>query len=303
MKFSVTYPLVTHPCNPGLCTKEGLVRFATAAERAGFSGIGFTDHPAPTHRWLKAGGHDALDPFAALAFVAAVTDTIRLIPNVVVLPYRNPFLVAKAVATIDALSGKRFTLAVGTGYLKGEYKALGIEYDERNEIFDETIEVLRGVWTTDDFAYEGRTFLAHGQTANPQPGRVPIWIGGNSKLSRRRVAASADGWVPFPAPRLLATTTRTPTLETVDDLAGMLDHLWRHVDEAGRDPAGIDVSFGSSAGGSPSSDDFDADAHLQGLAELRAIGVTWIGVNVPGNSIDHAVETLERYGEQVIART
>jgi len=301
MKFSLTYPLVTHPSNPELLTKDALIGFARAAEAAGFDGMGFTDHPAPTDRWLKAGGHDALDPFAALAFVAAVTDRIRLIPNVVVLPYRNPFLIAKSVATIDALSGGRFTLAVGTGYLKGEYKALGVDFDERNVIFDETLEVLRGVWAEDDFDYEGHNFLAYGQTANPQPGHVPVWIGGNSKLSRRRVAANADGWVPFPAPRQLAGTAKTPPLETIDDLAGMLDHLWRHVDEAGRDRAEIDVSFGTPAGGSPASDDFDADAHCEGLAELASLGVTWSGVTVPGDSLAHAIETLERYGESVIA--
>ena len=198
MKFSVTYPLVSHPYNPELLTKESLIRFAQTAESAGFDAMGFTDHPAPTHRWLSAGGHDALDPFAALAFVAAVTDRMLLIPNIVVLPYRNPFVVAKSIATIAALSNQRFVLATGTGYLKGEYKALGVDFNERNELFEEAIEVLRGVWEQDDFAYEGRNFLAHGQTANPKPGRVPLWIGGNSKLSRRRVAALADGWVPFP---------------------------------------------------------------------------------------------------------
>lgn len=301
MKFSVTYPLVTHPYNPEFLSKDGLVRFAEAAESAGFSGMGFTDHPAPTDRWLQAGGHDALDPFAALAFVAAVTDTIRLIPNVVVLPYRNPFLVAKAVATIDALSDHRFTLAVGTGYLKGEYKALGVDFDDRNQIFDEALEVLRGVWTENDFSYAGTGFTAHGQTANPQPGHVPIWIGGNSKLSRRRVAVSGDGWVPFPAPRALATTAKTPPLETVEDLAEMLDYLWRHVDEAGRDRSEIDISFGTSAGGSPAGNDFNADAHRTGLAELDALGVNWSSVQIPGDSIAHAIETLERYGEQVIS--
>ena len=209
MRYWTTYPLVTHPYNPELLTKDAVIAVATAAERAGFDGIGFTDHPAPTHRWLEAGGHDALDPFAALAFVAAVTDRIRLIPNIVVLPYRNPFLVAKSIATIDALSGGRFTLATATGYLKGEYKALGVDFAERNDLFDEAIEVLRGVWSTDDFAYEGRNFLAHGQTANPKPGSVPLWIGGNSRLSRRRVAQVADGWNPFPAPRQLATTAKT----------------------------------------------------------------------------------------------
>jgi len=96
MNFWVTYPLIAHPYNPDFLTKSSLTRFSVAAEEAGFSGIGFTDHPAPSERWLAAGGHDALDPLAALAFCAAVTDRLRLIPNILVLPYRNPFLVAKA---------------------------------------------------------------------------------------------------------------------------------------------------------------------------------------------------------------
>ena len=300
MKYWVTYPLVAHPYNEELLTKDALTAFATTAERVGFDGIGFTDHPAPTHRWLQAGGHDALDPFAALAFVAAVTDRIRLVPNIVVLPYRNPFLVAKAVATIDALSGGRFTLATATGYLKAEYKALGVDFDERNDLFDEAIEVLRKVWTTDDFAYEGRHFTALGQTSDPKPGRVPLWIGGNSKLSRRRVATVGDGWCPFPAPRQLATTAKTPALETTDDLAEMLDHLWRQVDEAGRDPSEIDVAFGTPAGGAAGDDGFDPDAHRAGLDELAALGVTWASVSVPGDSLAHGLEALERYGETVI---
>ncbi len=302
MKYWVTYPLVTHPYNPELLTKDALVAFATTAERAGFDGIGFTDHPAPTHRWLQAGGHDALDPFAALAFVAAVTDRLRLIPNIVVLPYRNPFIVAKAIATIDVLSGGRFTLATATGYLKGEYKAVGVDFDERNDLFDEAIEVLRGVWAGDDFAYEGRHFLGHGQTANPKPGGVRLWLGGSSKLSRRRVAALADGWCPFPAPRLLATTAKTPPLETAEDLAEMLDYLWQQIDEAGRDRATIDVAFGTDAGGNAADDDFDAAAHQEGLDELTGLGVTWASVGAPGDSLAHALEMLERYGEQVISR-
>ena len=300
MKFSVTYPLVVHPSNPEFVCKEGLVRFAQAAEAAGFDGIGFTDHPAPTDRWLKAGGHDALDPFAALAFVAAVTDRIRLIPNIVVLPYRNPFLVAKSIATIDALSGGRFTLATATGYLRGEYKALGVDFDKRNALFDEAVDVMRGVWTTDDFVFEGETFSAPGQSANPKPADVPLWIGGNSKLSRRRVARYGNGWVPFPAPAGLARTAKTPALETLEDLAGMLDYLWEHVDEAGRDRSEIDVSWSNAEGGSPASDDFGADQHIEGFAALSDLGVTWCSVGVPGDSLDHALETLHRYGETVI---
>ena len=303
MKHWVTYPLVHHPYDPAFMTKDALVRFARAAEDAGFDGIGFTDHPAPSHRWLQSGGHDALDPFAALAFVAAVTDRLRLIPNILVLPYRNPFLVAKAIATIDALSGGRFVLATAVGYQRPEYRALGVDFDARNERFDEAIEVLRGIWTTDDFAYEGATFTAVGQTANPKPATIPIWIGGNSQRARQRVAEVGDGWNPFPAPAAMAGVVKTPRLETLDDLAVMLDDLWRRVDVAGRDRAAIDVSFVTPAGGAPGDADFDAGAHLEGLAQLAALGVTWHSTMVPGDSIDHAVEALEQYGADVIGAT
>lgn len=300
MKHWVTYPLVTHPYDPDFVSKDAVIRFAQTAEKAGFAGIGFTDHPAPTQRWLKSGGHDALDPFAVLSFIAAVTDTIRLIPNIVVLPYRNPFIVAKAIATIDVLSGGRFTLSTAVGYMKAEYKAVGVDFDSRNDLFDEAVQVLKGIWSTDDFTFEGSTFTALGQTANPKPGHVPIWIGGNGARARQRVADFGDGWNPFPAPAALAATAKTTALETPEDLSRLLDDLWQKVDAAGRDRADIDVSFMTHAGGSVGRPSFNAERHLEGLAELAELGVTWNGTGVPGDSLGHALESLEQYGAEVI---
>ena len=117
MYFTITHPMHRHPYHPELVSGSGIAAVAAAAEAAGFHGFGFTDHPAPSQRWLDAGGHDALDPFVAMGFAAAHTTTLRLVPNIVVLPYRNPFVVAKSGATLDLLSGGRFTLAVGVGYL------------------------------------------------------------------------------------------------------------------------------------------------------------------------------------------
>src|SRR3546814_19436612 len=114
------------------------------------------------------------------------------------------------------LSDDRFTLAAGTGYLRGEYRALGVDADERNDRFDESLEVLRGIWTTDDFKHEGRFFTALGQTANPKTSTpVPVWIGGNSAKARPRVADSADGWNPSAPPAPGPNTPRTPTVEPV----------------------------------------------------------------------------------------
>ena len=301
MKHWTTYPLLAHPLNPQLVDGDGLTRFARAAENAGFSAIAFTDHPAPSQKWLDAGGHDALDPFAALSFVAAVTERLLLIPNIVVLPYRNPFAVAKAAATIDALSGGRFVLSVATGYLRSEYRALGVDFERRNELFDEALAVLRGVWTTDQFSYEGSGFTAVGVSANPKPANIPIWLGGNSALTRRRVAQYADGWNPFPASPLLAQTARTQVLETLDDLLPMVEHLRHHTEDAGRDPATIDIVFTTGQPG-PADPRFNPAAHLEALERMASIGVTWNSVGVPGDSLDGAIEALQRYGDEVIAR-
>ena len=241
----------------------------------------------------------------ALGFAAAVTETLRLIPNIVVLPYRNPFVVAKAAATLDMLSGGRFTLAVGAGYLKGEFAALGVDHAERNELMDEALGVVRAIWTGDDVTVRGPPLLGARRSRptrvrSPQP-HPPIWIGGNSGTARQRVADHGQGWCPFPAPAIVATTARTASLDTPEKLADAIDDLRRRLDAADRDPATVDIAFSNSAGGDPSSDDFDADAHLTGLAALAELGVTWVQVGLPGDSVDHAVEVAQRYGEQVIA--
>ena len=305
MKFAITHPMHSHPYNPELVTGAGIARVAAAAEAAGFDGFGFTDHPAPSQRWLESGGHDALDPFVAMGFAAAHTTALRLIPNIVVLPYRNPFIVAKAGATLDLVSGGRFTLAVGVGYLKREFAALGVDFDDRAALFEESLQVIRDIWTTDDVTIDGKHFTAKGITAHPRPVSVPhppIWIGGNTAAARTRVAAHGQGWCPFRAPAMLAQTARTAALESLADLAAGIGDLRRRLEEAGRDPSTVDVTFTNHAGGTPGADDFDADAFLEGVAQLTELGVTWVQVGVPGDSLAHALEAIEQFGADVIAR-
>jgi len=303
MHYALTYPILRHRCHPDFMSGAGVAVIAEAAEAAGFHGFGFTDHPAPTHKWLSAGGHDALDPFVAMAFAAARTTTLRLIPNIVVLPYRNPFVVAKAAATLDLLSGGRFTLAVGTGYLKREFAALGVAYDERNALFEEGLDAIKAIWTGDDITFEGTHFTARGITAHPRPPSVPhppIWIGGNTGTARQRVVTRGDGWCPFPAPPGLAQTAGTAAMDTVDKLGDGVDDLRRRFDAAGRDWSGIDITFANFAGGNPGNENFNADAYLTGLDKLAAIGVTWVQVQMPGDSVTHVLEAIARFGSLVI---
>lgn len=305
MRYAITHPMHSHPYNPDLVTGAGIAKVAAAAEKAGFGGFGFTDHPAPTQRWLESGGHDALDPFVAMGFAAAHTTTLRLIPNIVVLPYRNPFVVAKAGATLDLISDGRFTLAVGVGYLKREFTALGVDFDERADLFEEALHVIREVWTADDLSYEGKHFSAKGITAHPKPlsaPHPPIWVGGNTSAARARVARYAQGWCPFRAPALLAQTARTAALESTDQLRSGIGDLRRRLEDVGRDPLDVDITFTNDAGGAPGSDGFNADEFLSGVTELEKAGVTWIQVAVPGDSLAHAVETIDEFGETVIGR-
>lgn len=302
MHFTFTHPMHTHPYNPELVTGKAVAEMAAAAEAAGFDGFGFTDHPAPSERWLQAGGHDTLDPFVAMGFAAARTTSISLIPNVVVLPYRNPFVVAKASATLDMLSGGRFVLAVGVGYLKPEFAALAVDFNERASVFEESLEVIRAIWSGDNISYVGEHFQATGITAHPRPEVAPpIWIGGNTKASRRRVVKYGHGWCPFAASAMLAQAVRTTPMDSLEALeAGIID-LHRRCEQAERDPATIDVMFNAIEGGTPGLGDFRPEVYLSGVDALAAIGVTWVQVMVPGDSLAHALDAIEQFGREVIA--
>jgi probable F420-dependent oxidoreductase len=239
----------------------------------------------------------------ALGFAAAHTTTLRLIPNIVVLPYRNPFVVAKSGATLDLLSDGRFTLAVGVGYLKKEFAAVGVNYDERAELFEEALEVIRAVWTGDDISYEGKHFNARGITAHPLPAsrpHPPIWIGGNTAAARQRVAQHGDGWCPFAAPPGLARTAGTAVIDSPEALATGIDDMRRRCEAAGKDWSAVDVSFSNLDGGSPGSDDFNADVYLGGLEKLAALGVTWLQVSLAGDSLTHTLESIDRFRSLVI---
>src|SRR4051794_11154911 len=120
MKFLVEYPVESHADGGAWLRPENMVTFARVAEEVGIDAIALTDHPAPSKKWLDHGGHETLDPFAGLAFFAAVTSRVRLMTYLTVMPYRNPLLTARSMTTVDVVSGGRGTFVLGTGYLRSE---------------------------------------------------------------------------------------------------------------------------------------------------------------------------------------
>ena len=299
--LSLTFPF-DHVDQPDeYVTMAAVHDCARAAEDAGFWSGTVTDHPVPSYRWLDGGGHYAQDPFVMLSMVAAVTSRLRVQTNIVVLPYRNPFITARAVSSLDAFSNGRFVFGMGAGYLKPEYKALGVDFDTRNDLMDEYIEAMKLAWTGEDFAFEGTGYTAVGNRVRPTPVQTPhppLLIGGNSKRALRRAAEKGDAWHPFFVPKSVTQTARTADLETDEDLVGAIDYMKAHCEKIGRqEPPKVicSATFTIRQG-------FSAQEALDNYAGLKAIGTHGSGASVIASSRAEWCDQVLRFGEEVIAK-
>jgi probable F420-dependent oxidoreductase len=302
----VSYGLPTHrvDCGEEFLAPGAVGELAEAAEAAGFAAVYTTDHPFPGDDWLAHGGHHALDPLVALSFAAAATTDVLLHTNLFVLAYRNTFLAAKGIATLDVLSGGRTVVGLGAGYLEPEFEALGAPFAERNDRMDEAIRALDAAWTGESVSFAGTGYRATGNTMLPRPRqrpRPPLWIGGNSRRAIRRAVESADGWSPFPNPARLAARTRTAPLETADDLAAAIDYARAHTAEVGRtEPLTICfIPEGLSMGARP----IDEERVVASIRELDAIGVEWVSVALPGDTRADQLSAIEQFGRNVLAES
>ncbi|RYD89094.1 MAG: LLM class flavin-dependent oxidoreductase, partial [Sphingomonadales bacterium] len=181
MRFNIGLPIDQIEPKGEFQNFDALRRVSLAVEAAGAQAAGVTEHPAPDADWLHndPAGHDTLDPFTALAFVAAVTTKLRLLTQIVVLPYRNPFLSAKAGATLQILSGNRFIFGVGAGYQRGEFEAVGVPMNKRGALTDEALETIRLTGAGGAVVKKGMFFDAKGNEPRPAPDTPPpIWLGG-----------------------------------------------------------------------------------------------------------------------------
>lgn len=297
--LSVSFPFDHIDAPDEFVTFEAVREIATVAEAAGFSSGCVTDHPIPSHRWLDNGGHYAQDPFVMLSLVAAVTTRLGLQTNILVLPYRNPFITARAVSSLDVFSGGRVILGIGSGYLKPEFKALGVDFDARNDLTDEYLHALKVALRGDDFTFEGTGYTAVGNRLLPTSVQRPhplFLVGGNSKRALRRAVELGDAWHPFIAPAIVTSTARTAAIEHIDDLAESITYLREHSERVGRaEPPRVIASstFRLVEG-------WSADAALEHFAQLRAMGVHASGVSIAATTRAEWCEHARRFSEQVI---
>jgi probable F420-dependent oxidoreductase len=199
MKLGI-FGINTGPC----AAPETAAKVARAAEAAGFESVWTGEHvvlpdpqappsPAPPR-------HPMLDPAVALAFLAAHTERLRLATGIIILPQRNPVVLAKELASVDVLSRGRLIFGLGVGYLKPEFDALGASFHDRGARTDEYIEVLRALWTEEQPAFAGRTVRFSGIDAHPRPVQKPhppIVVGGTSAAAFARAVRRGNGWYGF----------------------------------------------------------------------------------------------------------
>lgn len=295
-----------------LARPEIMTRFVQRAEALGFDSVTISDHivipramPAnypyhPEGQFSWQAAKDYYEPLTTLIYLAGCTTRLRLGTSVLIIPYRNPVTVAKMVATVDALSGGRVFLGVGTGWWEDEFKALGIpgHFAERGARTDEYIRIFRNLWSEADPEFTGQFYRYGNLEFSPkpvQPGGVPIWIGGHTRRALRRVAELGDAWHPI--------GLRPPAGLTPEQLGAKRDELHALCEQNGRDPAGILIAFrcpvvfaNAERGpmrGTPAQ-------ILEDLAAYGAQGVGHVTCDLLATEPGELMEQLERLGSDIL---
>ncbi|CAB5010973.1 unannotated protein [freshwater metagenome] len=306
MRWSLALPTDRADLPEEFVNGPAVAAAARAAQDCGFDAVYVTDHPAPDQRWLEGGGHHALEPMVVLGYAAAVTEHLMLQTNVYIAAYRNPFLAAKSVLSLDLLSGGRAIIGVAAGYLRPEFGALGVEFDERNELLDECIDVMRKAWTEDQVAFEGEHFRSRGVTMRPRPvaqPHPPIWVGGNSKAAIRRAVERGDGWVPFPNPPEASVAVKSPVISSISDLEQRIEFARSHSEIVGRS-APLDICFSPFTLDASALMRGDSGALIDEVHALEAIGVTWLTVSFgEAKNLSEWSGLVDRLGTDVLGST
>lgn len=201
LQFGMTLPiqgqskLMAEAWEASAGTSE-LARVASTCDEAGFDNVSVCDHVAVPRELAARMSTVWYDPIATLGWLAGITEHVRLLSQVYVLPYRTALQTAKSFATLDALSGGRAVLGVGAGHVEAEFAALGVPFAERGRLTDEAIVAVRRLFA-DEWGGGAGDARDLGQQPRPvQRGGPPIWVGGSTAPARRRAALLGDGWLP-----------------------------------------------------------------------------------------------------------
>ena len=311
MSFGCTLPI-----HPGHTSPENLRTLAVRAEELGFNSIWVGDHiiipyhissPYP----YSATGASSFDPkrpqcepLTLLAYVAGFTQRIRLGTHVLILPYRNPVVIGKMVATLDFLSGGRMDLGIGVGWMEEEFHTLGLtSFPERGAVTDEHIRIFKALWTQEKSTFHGRyhQFSDIGSFPKPvQKPHPPIWVGGHTSPALRRAAELGDGWLP------IGLRPGVPVQLEPPEMAAMISQLREMTRKAGRAPNAVEVCFSA-----------NMEVHDRGYTQRRLlsgtpaeiigdihtyqeIGVQHFVFTFPGESREQIIKAMEQFVAEVL---
>jgi probable F420-dependent oxidoreductase len=283
MKFA-TFLMQTSP--------SGLAAVAKKAEELGYESLWIPEHILMPieykSRYPYANGRLAAppetplhDPMLALAYVAAVTTRIKLATGVFVVPLRNPYTTAKAVASLDTLSGGRFIFGIGIGWLEEEFAAVGMNFEQRAARAREYIALMKEIWTQDTPRFEGKTQkLLPTFKCYPHPVQKPyppLVFGGNTEASYKRAAQLGDGWYGI--------------AENIDATAKVIARLREHERNEKRDKP-LEITLAPRLAGQPS---------LSDIKRLKEIGADRL-IIAAGMGTKDSLTAMERFRDQVIAK-
>ena len=300
MKFTTTvpglsrYPPIEPPWSSSLSSAD-LQLVARTADELGYDALLVPEHLVLPNELAEAMGAYWPDALTAMAFLAGATTRIALASSVVILPLHHPVALAKAVSTLDVMSGGRVILAVGVGHAEPEFDALGVPFHERGRVADEYLEAMRLLWQEAEPRFEGRYVSFGGVRFEPKPlqrPHPPIWIGGNSAAALRRAARYGQGWFPWlvtaeELPAHLARLRAQPEFGPPDrpfDVVLSVSPV--RVSEFDHRPLegteGMPAPIGS------------RDELVDAVGRLAELGVTWTSVPYPGPRAGSLSEHLDQ---------
>ncbi len=303
MKLSVDYPSVAFREGP-----KKVLELGTALEEIGYDEIAVFNHvvmgyPTDDRRGPRYPPQmPILEAIVLMAQLAAVTETIGISTEVLVLPQRQPVLVAKQISTLDTLSEGRIRLGVGVGWQESEYDALEEDFSNRGKRMDEAIKLIRSYWSDSQIDFEGTYYHSTAMAMEPKPpqdGGPPIWIGGGSDAALRRVAELGDGWM-------------GTALVDDDAIGAALATIRNRAVEVGRDPDEIGMQMMLQPPPTKKADKEYYANHDQVVARavhLQELGFEWISLNATAvfqagaRSVDAMVEQLAELHAKITAAT
>jgi len=316
MKFGFSIPT-----RGPVSDRTSVVAIARRGEALGFDYVSVNDHivvpkaTGSTYPYSRsgnwAGGRygEALELLTMLSFLAGVTERIRLLTAVMVVPYRSPVATARMLATADHLSEGRVTVGCGVGWMKEEFDALGTPpFAERGRVTDEYLRIFKEIWTNSEPAFAG-AYSSFGEiSALPLPVQKPhppLWIGGESGPALRRAVSLGDGWFPI-------GNNPSHPLNTLEKFKAGRDKLYGIAEAAGRDSATLDLAYGANwaCGGEARETETGGRLILTGgdaaviedIAGLAALGVRHVIVSLQGETLAGTLDLMERFAADIAAK-